>query len=374
MPHLAKMQMPPLPAAVAVAIFYRQVLEVGLVLAATLVALVVVLVIAGRLRSPLSRPASSVRSPSVRPERAWLAAGLGSLWVLDGLLQLQPLMVTRFLSGVVAPLIGGEPGWLAAAMRFGVQLWGVDPISWNVLAAYLQVAVGLAILFGGEGRLRRAGLWLSIVWSLIVWVPGEAMGGVFVGGGWLSGAPGSVLFYLLSAGFLLLPAEVWNRGAWRRWFALGMGLLWLFDAGLQAWPAAGFWDPRTLSDFATSMGQMPQPAALAAPLLAWARALQSAPVVWNAGLVAVMAGLGAGWLLRPDSRLLWAATALWTLATWYFGQDFGVLGGMGTDPNSGAIVTLLLAVYARAAVAVHSVAPVPRPDGAPAGAEEGALN
>ena len=36
-----------------------------------------------------------------------------------------------------------------------------------------------------------------------------------------------------------------------------------------------------------------------------------------------------------------------TLSTWWFGQDFGVLGGMGTDPNSGVVVLLVLGTYAQ---------------------------
>jgi len=132
MPNLAQMQMPPLPPAVAVAIFYRQLVVTGLVLA-VLVALA--------YRFWPRRP--SERAPVIS-ERALLIRGLGVLWALDGLLQTQPLMVTRFLSGVVAPLMAGEPGPLADLLRFGVQVWGINPISANVFATFSAETVSCA--------------------------------------------------------------------------------------------------------------------------------------------------------------------------------------------------------------------------------------
>lgn len=333
------MQMPPLPATLAA--FYRQLIIVGLVLG---VLIDIGVLVARRYgwqprRDPLH-------------DRRLLVLGLGALWSLDGLLQMQPLMATHFLGGVVGPLLRGEPAPLAAAMRVGVQIWGVNPISWNVAASFLQLLIGLALLAGGLGGLRRTALWTSMLWGLGVWTAGEAMGGVFVGGGWLTGAPGAVLLYVAGAAAALLPDAPWRDGRLRRAAAAGMGGILLLNALLQAWPAAGFWAPGTLASFVSSMGQMAQPAVLAAPVNALAAAIPAAPALWNLGIVVVLAVLGAGWLLRPGGRILLVATTAWIALTWYFGQEFGVLGGMGTDPNIGAVLLLWLGVYARGAEAV----------------------
>jgi hypothetical protein len=347
MPNLQLMQMPPLPAAAAVAIFYRQLVAAGLPLAALIGIAVAVARKCGwrPRRDPLH-------------DRRLLVLGLGALWSLDGLLQMQPLMVTRFLSGVVAPLLQGEPVPLAAAIRVGIQVWGLDPIAWNVVASLVQLLIGAALLVGSLGALRRAALWTSAVWGLAVWLVGEAMGGLFVGGGWLSGAPGAVLIYVAGAAAALLPDAAWRSGRVHRFVPVGMSALLILNALLQAWPPAGFWAPGTLAGLVSSMGQMAQPALLAAPVDALAAAIPAAPALWNLGIVTVLGVLGVAWLVRPDSRLLLIATTAWIALTWYFGQEFGVLGGMGTDPNIGAVLLLWLGVYARGAetVAIEPVA------------------
>lgn len=45
----------------------------------------------------------------------------------------------------------------------------------------------------------RLGIWLSVIWGVVVWVAGEGLGAIFVGGGWLSGSPGSVIRYVARA-------------------------------------------------------------------------------------------------------------------------------------------------------------------------------
>ena len=346
------MQMPRLPATApaAVTVFYAQLILV----AAALAVLVESGVLIARLRGWRPRP-------DPFPDRRLLVLGLGALWTLDGLLQMQPQMVTHFLSGVVAPLLQGEPAPLGALIRIGVQIWSVDPATANVMACCVQLLIGLALLAGNVGALRRAALWASIAWGLIVWVVGEAMGGMFVGGGWLTGAPGAALLYVAAAIVALQPDRFWQAGR-LRWLApVGLGAVLLLDAFLQAWPAAGFWAPGTLAGFASSMGQMPQPAVLAAPVKAWAAVIPAAPTLWNLGIVAVLTVLGLGWWVRPGSRPLLIATAAWVALAWYFGQEFGVLGGMGTDPNIGAALLLWLGLYGHRTGAAVSAAAVPEP-------------
>ncbi len=334
------MDMARLTPAVAVHLFYSDVLWTG---SGLLVAAYVVWML-----RRFARPRSGARPPAATPRpapdlaRRVLVVGLGSLWVLDGLLQLQPGMVTSFLSGVVAPLLAGQPAPVAAAMEAGVRLWGVNPIVWNVVATYAQLLIGLSILFGAEGGLRRAGLWASLSWGLIVWIFGEGLGGLFVGGSWFTGLPGSTLLYSVATVLLLLPPESWRRGAWLRPLAAGLAAYWLLSAALQAWPPAGWWSATGLPSEIGGMADMNQPAFLAASLHAFAQVVSRAPAAWNAAMVLGLLGLALAWWRWPDSPATWAATLVWEFLGWWLGMDFGVLGGMGTDPNSGPILMLLV--------------------------------
>lgn len=111
-------------------------------------------------------------SCSLSSARNVLIFGLGSLWLLDGLLQAQPLMVTQFTGEVLAPLLTGQPAIVAAVIRLGMRLWRLHPrlhpLVWNLVATWMQIGIGAVILLGGETRWRRIGLWTSVGWSLLV--------------------------------------------------------------------------------------------------------------------------------------------------------------------------------------------------------------
>jgi len=328
----------PLPPLIALHLFYTTCAGIGAVALVVAVGL-----FAWRRTRPAPAPAPS--PPELPAPAEWLVRGLGALWLLDGLLQAQPLMVTRFVGGFLVPLVQGQPPALVTLMRAGIALWSLNPVLANVGATWLQIGIGLALLLGGQSRWRRVGLWVSVGWSAVVWIWGEGLGGVLVGGSWLGGSPGSVLLYGLGALLALQPAVFWDNGRAVRILRGGLVAFWTLAAGMQAWPPSGFWSGSALSELPQSMAAMPQPAWLAAPLHAWAALLAAHPLGWNAALVAVFAGLAAAWLWRPADRRVWAATVLVTALTWYFGQDFGVLGGMGTDPNTGAPLLVLLATY-----------------------------
>ncbi|PSR26840.1 MAG: hypothetical protein C7B47_09620 [Sulfobacillus thermosulfidooxidans] len=330
----------PLPPPVAEADFYRLFWILAII---TLTIAVVALF--RRLR--LHREHDGVSSFPVAYE--WLARGLGALWLLDGLLQAQPLMITRFIGGFLAPLIQGQPALLRSLIEIGVRLWGINPVMWNEFATWIQIDIGLLILLGSVDTWRRVGLWLSVAWGLVVWIGGEAMGSLFSGGSWLSGSPGSVILYVLLALLLLLSPSFWQSSRPTKIFQYGLAGLWGLSALLQAWPASGFWQGQSMSAYVLSMAEMPQPGIFSEPLYAWANSLAAHPALWNAVLVITFSILAILWLIRPKSVVTWWLTTVVTFATWWLGQDFGVLGGMGTDPNSGVLVLLSLAVYARLA-------------------------
>jgi hypothetical protein len=330
MPLMPAMAMASYPSPLAVALFYRACLVAAVTAALALFLARVWLAEAAR--------APDAPSPSTR-YRNTLAFWLGALWVLDAVLQAQPLMATRFLGGVVAPLLGGQPTVVADLIRLGMRLWGTSPVWFNVLATFSQLLLGLGLLMSRDGsRLRQIALWLSMAWGLVVWAVGEAFGSLLHRGGALVGSPGSALLYAAAAALLLLPRERWEDAAlWQllqRGFAAFFALLTL----LEVLPANAWWTAGGLGGFVQTMARMPQPGIVAAPLAAWADSLTAHPVAWNAAIAASTLALAIAWLVAPKRRSTLYATLAWTLLLWYFGQDFGVLGGMATDPNTGAIL------------------------------------
>src|SRR5581483_6906057 len=77
---------------------------------------------------------------------------------------------------------------------------------------------------------------------LIVWVFGEAFGGIFAPGlTILFGAPGAVLLYVVAGALLALPERTWDSPRPGRLLLGGLGTFFLGMALLQAWPGRGFW-------------------------------------------------------------------------------------------------------------------------------------
>ena len=285
--------------------------------------------------------------------RKILRTSLGVLWILDGLLQLQPDMSSEFVPDILNPIMSGQPPFLAHLLQPLVVIWSQNPIQFDLLAVWVQLFLGVSILFGGDFLWGRAALWGSIAWGFMVWATGEGFGGIFSGNAtWLAGDPGAVLFYMVGAGFLLAPVKNWGNGDIFRIFRVIMSAVWLWAAAAQGWPASGFWTGAGLSAPTLSMAEMPQPRSMAAILYRFAQLLNSAPVVWNTVFILIMTALCVGWAVYARQRWVWRLTYAWLGFTWIFGQEFGVLGGLGTDPNASLIAGLL--VYSVGATGVKA--------------------
>lgn len=371
------------PSPITEGLFYRVLLFVGLLLLITILLARRPLTQLGRVRPDAMGPADR---ESVQFRNA-LAYALGLLWLLDGVLQAQPLMVNHFVGGALVPLLSSQPGFLRATLTLGIHLWSLSPIWLNALAVWIQVLIGVTLLFSrGNSPLRRAALVASITWALLIWVFGEALGTLFSGGGALSGAPGSALLYALGGALVLMnrapaPARpVSRRGHQTLGMGQGTGVDGAFgdghpagadastDAGiggiarllragfvayfalmaiLQALPASGWWRGNVLGTYVGTMAAMPQPAWLASILrVASAVATHHAGAA-NLVLVTSSAALAVLWLLFAQRDWLWIPTGLWVLVLWWLGQDFGFLGGMGTDPNTGGILLVFVILWAR---------------------------
>jgi hypothetical protein len=267
---------------------------------------------------------------------------LGGLWLLDGLLQLQPPMFTMaMLHSVMEPLTVAEPVWLQSLITWSIQVMTPHVAWWNAFIAALQLGIGLALLRVRRPEAIRIALWVSILWSAAVWLFGEGLGGVLTGSATvLSGAPGSVLLYGWVAVLLLLDPRHWQIGP-VRFTAVrdGIGVFWALAAAGQLVPV--FWQPGGLSSqFQANL--MMQPLWLAKTIGWTVTASYQYPVLANLVLTAAMAGLAWAFLTRRWHPGLFVGEALVLLFIWWFGQGFGMLAtGMATDPNTVPLLALL---------------------------------
>ncbi len=130
--------------------------------------------------------------------RRFLRIAFGLLWLVDGLLQARPQMASGFGREVLAPTLADAPGWLRDGSAPLLRLFVRHPVTADAATVWIQVGLGLLLILGGTGLLSRFAIWASVIWSLLVWVVGESLGGMFsTGAGWLSGAPGAVATYVV---------------------------------------------------------------------------------------------------------------------------------------------------------------------------------
>lgn len=267
--------------------------------------------------------------------RAILRWGFGALWILDGLLQMQRAMPTSLVSQVIQPAAQGSPRWLVDLVQVGIDAWQRHPLWAATGAVWIQLAIGVWLLLGKSGAFAKVGYVAASLWGLTVWVGGEAMGGILApGASWLFGAPGAVLLYVVAAAALLAPWSAWQPDRLPRWLLSLMGAELLAFGILEAWPGRGFYHGQIPAMIRT-MAETPQPSFLARPMFDLANALHGTTmVVVNAAVAIVLVAVGVAFLAK---RLVWPAfwvLAVLSLLAWWFVQDFGFLGGVGTDPNS----------------------------------------
>src|ERR1700676_4141009 len=121
---------------------------------------------------------------------------LGILWLIDGLLQLQPQMFTmNMVNGVMVPTIQNQPAPVAASLQGVISVTTHNLILVNLLIAVAQIVIGILLI---SGLWVRGTIIASIVWALIVCYGGEGMSMLLPGrGSGLTWAPGAVLLYPL---------------------------------------------------------------------------------------------------------------------------------------------------------------------------------
>ncbi len=278
---------------------------------------------------------------------------LGTLWLIDGLLQAQQMFTTYLVYGVMRPALQNQPAPVAASLQWLIGVMQTQPnlLLVNLLIAGLELAIGLSLLCG---RGIRAALVASLVWALLAWYFAEGLGLLLTGGASvLTGAPGAFLLLALLglAAYPRRPSRLTQGDgeesglltrAWLRWVLAG---LWCLAGLLQL--QAPWWVPGEISG---SIGLMQDGGGLNStlvdPLLRALASLTSpisvdAPL--NAILIILFLGLGIGiaaargkWL-RP-----WlVASMVVSLVIWWGCEALGnILTGTTTDVNTGPLFIL----------------------------------
>jgi cytochrome oxidase Cu insertion factor (SCO1/SenC/PrrC family) len=333
------------------------------------------------------RPARAARFAT--PEPAWrqlLRVGFGVIWIFDGLLQAQPAMAAGLPSQVIEPTAASSPAWVQHVVNWAGTTWSYHPIQAGASAVWIQLGIGVWLIAAPRGTWSRLAGLASVAWGLVVWVFGEAFGGIFAPGlTWLFGAPGAALFYCAAGALIALPERTWHGARLGRSVLSALGLFFIGMAVLQAWPGRGFWQGTvhgqqgTLTSMVSSMAGVPQPVILEDWVRSFASFTAAHGFAVNLFAVIALAAIGAGLLsaglpevgLRAPAPWLLKATVIamvvLCLADWVLIEDFGFFGGLGTDPNS--MIPMALVVVAGylalspAPAVVTEPAVVPEPAG-----------
>ncbi|MBV9257717.1 MAG: hypothetical protein JO215_06835 [Ktedonobacteraceae bacterium] len=279
---------------------------------------------------------------------------LGVLWLIDGLLQLQPLMFTmNMVNGVMVPTVSNQPAPIAASLKWIIAVTTHNLVLINLLIAGVQIAIGILLI---SGLWVRGTIIASIVWALIVWYGGEGMSMLLTGqASILTGAPGAVLLYPL-LGLLVYPRKedqeqgLIPRSAFR-WILAGF---WFFSALLQLQPY--WWQQGQISQAIGGMvGQGGLNGFLVDPLLQRLSDVTAhSEVLLNSILIVVCLALGLALVVVEEKQLrpVLIASIIVSFVIWWAAEGFGMIfTGMATDFNSGLLlVVMALACWPKASL------------------------
>lgn len=303
----------------------------------------------------------------MRFSRRQLQIVIGLLWFVDGLLQLQPFMFsTAFAHEILAPAGDGQPGWVAAPVRYFADYFALHPVLLNSSAAAFQLTLGVGFLFR---RTVRIAICACIAWSVGIWWFGEGLGGLASAhASLITGAPGAAILYgLLAAASWPVdrtPQPAPSRAP-ARWLTRAWTPIWIGGAVLQLLPAQS--NPKALiAQIRGGAGGAPR--WLAATDNAAAKLITHLGVGGLIALAAFMTAIGLGALVPGRVRTTAAGAGAGLAALfWLVGQNLGELyTGQATDPNSGVLLILLAVAIAgpvpgtRAANMPHA-RPAPHP-------------
>jgi hypothetical protein len=278
---------------------------------------------------------------------------LATIWLLDGILQLQSFFFTKsFGLQMISGMSSGNPAVLSRPITWSATTIGHHAVVTDVVFALIQIAIAFAIAWRPS---VKWGLATSIVWSVGVWWIGEGLGGVLNGtANPVNGAPGAVVLYALLA-VLLWPRESCPDQSAPFVAAQSVGEKWALTLWALLWGSLAYF--AVLGPNRAPGGVHDLISGEAAGEPGWVATLDhhvANASARNGFLVTiVLAGLlvliGIGQFLprRVANMTLVLAIAV-ALLVWVVGENFGALFTNGaTDVNSGPLLALLAAAYWR---------------------------
>jgi hypothetical protein len=295
--------------------------------------------------------AAAVAPRELRDRRRFLQLLLASLWLLDGLLQLQPFMFTRsFGAQMLAGTARGNPSGLAHSITWADLVIGHHSVVADTFFTVLQILIGLGIAFRPTVKPALA---LSMAWAACVWWFGEGLGGLFSGtANPVNGAPGAVVLYALLA-LVLWPADGSAPGGPSVAAAATVGRRTAQGLWVAMWGLLAAYAVLGANRSADGLSRLVRTMASGEPgwLGGLDRHVATALAGRGAGVSAVLAvalALVAVSVYLPTGMARVAAMGAVVLAAvmWVLGENFGgIFSGSATDPNSGPLLVLVVAAY-----------------------------
>ncbi len=308
-----------------------------------------------------------------RPDgRRTLQLVLATIWLVDGILQLQSFFFTKsFGLQMISGMSQGNPSIIARPIDWSGSTIGHHVVLIDACFAMAQTAIAVAIAWRPTVKI---GLAVSIAWAVGVWWVGEGLGGVLNGtANPVNGAPGAVIIYALLA-VLLWPSDRAGQNA-PFIAARAVGATVAKGLWLVLWGSLSYFavlganrSPRGLHNLITTE-------ATGEPgWVAWidhhlASLVDHRGLVVTVVLAMLLLVVAVGTYL--PSSLANATVALAApigLTFWVVGENFGSLFTNGaTDVNSGPLLILLAVSYWRLSpspVPVVAAEPAIRPEGA----------
>jgi hypothetical protein len=292
-------------------------------------------------------PGATGHTTALTPRRR-LQLVLAGLWVLDGLLKLQPFMFTKdFAPMALGDASDGAPGWLTGPISWASDLVQHHPVGLMVLFALVELAIGFGIAWP---RTVRPALLACVLWTPFLWLFAEGLGGLAAGSASaFTGAPGASVLYGVVA-VLLWPAERDEAREAERFVGLRPArLIWVVLWGLLAFLAfrPANTAPDAFSDaIAGNVEGTPSGYAwLLDHATRWTSGHgQAMGIAFGVALALVALSVLAPWRRAARGGIV-LALVLCALI-WVFGEGLGMpFMGMGTDPDTGPLLALIAVAY-----------------------------
>ncbi len=288
-----------------------------------------------------------------RPDpRRTLQLVLATIWLVDGILQLQSFFFTKsFGLQMISGMSQGNPSVIARPISWSGSTIGHHAVLTDACFAVVQTASAVAI---GWRPTVKIGLAVSIAWAVGVWWIGEGLGGVLNGtANSVNGAPGAVMIYALLA-VLLWPSDRFGQKA-PFIAARAVGTPTAKALWLVLWGSLSYFTVLGANRSAQGLHNLIESESSGEPgWMAWIDH-HAANLVDHRGLpatlvLAILLLVVAVCIYLPDTlaNATVVLAVLIALTFWVVGENLGALFTNGaTDVNSGPLLILLAVAYWR---------------------------